>query len=316
MVKISVIVPVYNVEKYLSECLNSILAQTFNDFEVICVNDGSTDRSSEILLQYAKKDKRIKVITQKNQGLSMARNNGLKEAGGEYVYFMDSDDAIHPQCLEIAYSLAEKQQADLVCFSYIKMKKKIPDTGAFDISKLKSKTTCSPLQYCFGKKYKIRFNVWTKFYRRKLLNGLEFIPKIHFEDYPHTFAVLSKHPKTVIINEALYFYRINENSISHQKSSPQQIKDYHTGISSVYEIYKAPELKKELALLQRKLIPNLLKQQLKRCKQAENERQKSMYRAFAEELADLKQKGWLNWRDHNLLRYWIYKKLIKNETCI
>ena len=311
MVKISVIVPVYNVEKYLSECLNSILAQTFNDFEVICVNDGSTDRSSEILLQYAKKDKRIKVITQKNQGLSMARNNGLKEAGGEYVYFVDSDDAIHPKCLETAYTLAEKQQADLVCFSYIKMKEKIPDTGAFDISKLKSKTTCSPLQYCFGKKYKIRFNVWTKFYRRKLLNGLEFIPKIHFEDYPHTFAVLSKHPKTVIINEALYFYRINENSISHQKSSPQQIKDYHTGISSVYEIYKAPELKKEFAFLRRKLIPNLLKQQLKRCECADSALKPLMYQAFAEELRDLQQKGLLHWRGHNLLRYWKYGKIMK-----
>lgn len=311
MPEISVIIPVYNVEKYLNECLDSVLAQTFKDFEVICVNDGSTDNSPEILRQYADKDQRVKIVTQSNQGLSMARNNGLKEACGRYVYFVDSDDAIHPKCLETAYTLAEKQQADLVCFSYIKMKEKIPDTGAFDISKLKSKTTCSPLQYCFGKKYKIRFNVWTKFYRRKLLNGLEFIPKIHFEDYPHTFAVLSKHPKTVIINEALYFYRINENSISHQKSSPQQIKDYHTGISSVYEIYKAPELKKEFAFLRRKLIPNLLKQQLKRCKQAENERQKSMYRAFAEELADLKQKGWLNWRGHNLLRYWKYGKIMK-----
>ena len=311
MAKISVFVPVYNVEKYFSEFVNIILAQTFNDFEVICVNDGSTDNSPEILRQYADKDQRVKIVTQSNQGLSMARNNGLKEAGGDYVYFMDSDDAIHPKCLETAYTLAEKQQADLVCFSYIKMKEKIPDTGAFDISKLKSKTTCSPLQYCFGKKYKIRFNVWTKFYRRKLLNGLEFIPKIHFEDYPHTFAVMARKPKTVIIDEPLYFYRINENSISHQKSSPQQIKDYHTGISSVYEIYKAPELKKEFAFLRRKLIPNLLKQQLKRCKQAENERQKSMYRAFAEELADLKQKGWLNWRGHNLLRYWKYGKIMK-----
>lgn len=311
MVKISVIVPVYNVEKYLSECLNSILAQTFNDFEVICVNDGSTDRSSEILLQYAKKDKRIKVITQKNQGLSMARNNGLKEAGGEYVYFMDSDDAIHPQCLEIAYSLAEKQQADLICFSYIKMKEKTSDVGAFDISKLKSKTTCSPLQYCFGKKYKIRFNVCTKFYRRKLLNGLEFIPQIHFEDYPHTFAVMARKPKTVIADIPLYFYRINEASISHQKNNPQQIKDYHAGLDFVYAVYSPEALKNEFKLIRRKLVPNILKQQLKRCECADSALKPLMYQAFAEELADLKQKGWLNWRGHNLLRYWKYGKIMK-----
>ena len=313
MAKISVIVPVYNVEKYLNECLDSVLAQTFKDFEVICVNDGSTDNSPEILRQYADKDQRVKIVTQSNQGLSMARNNGLKEACGRYVYFVDSDDAIHPQCLELAHFLAETNNADLVCFSYAKIKEKMPKVIHFDTKELKSKTTSFPLKSCFRKKHKIRFNVWTKFYRRNLLDGLEFIPKIHFEDYPHTFAVMARKPKTVIADVPLYFYRINENSISHQKSSPQQIKDYHTGISSVYEIYKAPELKKEFAFLRRKLIPNLLKQQLKRCKQAENEQQKSMYRAFAEELADLKQKGWLNWRGHNLLRYWQYLKILKEN---
>ena len=90
--KISVIIPVYNVEKFLKRCLDSVLAQTFQDFEVICVNDGSTDRSGEVLTAVAEKNPNIKVYTQANQGLSIARNNGLKYSSGDYVCFCDSDE--------------------------------------------------------------------------------------------------------------------------------------------------------------------------------------------------------------------------------
>ena len=99
--KISIIIPIYKVEKYLQSCLDSVLAQTFKDWEAICVNDGSPDNSGKILTEYAKKDPRIKIITQNNQGPSVARNNGLKQANGKYIFFLDSDDFIHPQLLEI-----------------------------------------------------------------------------------------------------------------------------------------------------------------------------------------------------------------------
>ena len=112
--KISIIMPVYNVEQYLQRCLNSISAQTFSDWEAICVNDGSTDNCAEILNRQAQKDNRFKIVNQTNQSLSCARNNGLKLARGEYVYFLDSDDCIHPQCLEIAYNFAIKNHAELV----------------------------------------------------------------------------------------------------------------------------------------------------------------------------------------------------------
>ena len=91
MPKISVIIPVYNVEKYLAECLTSVVNQTFKDIEIICVNDGSTDNSPKILKEFAQKDSRIKIINQENQGLSAARNTGLDVATGEYVSFIDSD---------------------------------------------------------------------------------------------------------------------------------------------------------------------------------------------------------------------------------
>ena len=103
MPKISVIIPVYNTGKYLSECLDSVLAQTFTDIEIICINDGSTDNSAEILKKYAKKDPRIHVITQKNAGVVVARNNGVKHSTADLIYPLDSDDIIVPNCLNTLY---------------------------------------------------------------------------------------------------------------------------------------------------------------------------------------------------------------------
>ena len=104
MPKISVIIPVYNVEKYLARCLDSVIAQTFSDIEIICINDGSTDNAGQILSEYAKKDKRIKIITQENSGVVAARNNGIASSVGEYIYPLDGDDIIAPMTLEKLYN--------------------------------------------------------------------------------------------------------------------------------------------------------------------------------------------------------------------
>ena len=246
MPKISIIIPVYKVEKYLSGCLNSVLSQTFTDWEAICVNDGSPDGCDKILAEYAQKDNRFKVITQENQGLSMARNNGLKEASGDYIYFLDSDDTIHPQCLEIAYTFAIKYNAELVNFSFYKENKDYFKITPINIKKVKKKITSNPVFLgTYKGKYRIQFNVWTKLYKKELLEDIKFIPNIHFEDFPHTFAVLSKKPKTVVLDEKLYFYTSNPDSITLKKASPKQIKDLYTGINYVYDIYKEPAFHKE-----------------------------------------------------------------------
>ena len=102
MAAISVIIPVYNVEKYLRRCLDSVLNQTFSDWQAICVNDGSPDASDKILAEYAARDPRFVVVTKENGGLSDARNAGMEHATGEYIMYLDSDDFIHPQTMEIA----------------------------------------------------------------------------------------------------------------------------------------------------------------------------------------------------------------------
>ena len=124
--KVSVIIPVYNVEKYLADCLDSVVNQTLEDVEIICVNDGSTDSSANILERYSCEYNNITVIKQENQGLSCARNAGVLHARGEYIYFLDSDDRITANAMEEMYNLAHKDELDVL---YIGSVKKVMKTA-------------------------------------------------------------------------------------------------------------------------------------------------------------------------------------------
>lgn len=117
-IKISIILPCYNVEQYIDRCLESIYNQSFQDFEIICINDGSTDNTLYKIQEWEKKWNKIKVYSFKNQGLSQARNEGIIKANGDYIYFLDPDDYIESSCLEIAYNQCEKEHADAIQFSY------------------------------------------------------------------------------------------------------------------------------------------------------------------------------------------------------
>ena len=114
MAKISVIIPIYKVEQYLRRCLDSVANQTFEDWEAICVNDGSPDNSCDILAEFASIDERFRIINKKNGGLSDARNVGMQHATSDYIMFLDSDDFIHPQTMEISYFLAKRDSSDIV----------------------------------------------------------------------------------------------------------------------------------------------------------------------------------------------------------
>ena len=116
--KITVIIPVYNVEIYLADCLDSVLQQTLNEIEIICINDGSSDNSLEILKEYARKDSRIIIISQENKGLGSARNRGLEVATGEYVAFLDSDDWVDNNYYEKLYNTAKKYNSEIACAGF------------------------------------------------------------------------------------------------------------------------------------------------------------------------------------------------------
>jgi glycosyltransferase involved in cell wall biosynthesis len=315
MPKISVIIPVYNVQKYLRQCLDSVLNQTFADFEIICVNDGSTDDSGKILLEYADKDNRIKIITQENKGASEARNSGLKLAQGEYIYFLDSDDFIHPQLLEICYTLAEKEQAEQVSFCLCKkvIDRETISFPQYPLDTLSYIATDTPLYYRQKRgKYRIFVNAVSRLCRKELISDLSFIPGITMEDYPFTYACLAKHPKTVILNIPLYYYVYNPVSITKKQLSVKNIRDYHIGLSSIIDIYERSSQKEKNFVL-RTLFPSILKQQWERIVDCPSELQSELCKPFIEELKDLKQKGWLSWRGHKLSRYLKYRKLISGN---
>ena len=225
MVKISVIVPVYNCEDYIEESIKSILNQSFKDIEVICVDDGSTDDSLNILKELSMQDTRLKVFTQENQGSSVARNNALEKASGDYIYFFDADDYIVDDCLEKVYSNAINNDSDIVLFKYDEYKEEsFLNHSKKDIEKQFPKTDFNNFTFnC--QDYRIRafkgpFAPWFKFYKKEFLDkyDFEFPPNLNHNDVPFHVKTILKASKISFIPEYLYHYRIdNPNSISNTR---------------------------------------------------------------------------------------------------
>lgn len=211
--KISIIVPIYKVEKYLEKCIDSILEQTFTDFELILVDDGSPDKCGKICDEYELKDNRIKVIHKKNGGLSDARNSGIKIAKGEYLGFIDSDDWINREMYEILYMNAIKYKADIaVCDfrdvqeEYI-VKEKL--NLVYDIELLSNIETLNKL-YTTKTTFVIACN---KIYKKELFNNLEYRVGRIYEDEFIIHELIYKSKKVIYINAKLYFYLKRPDSI-------------------------------------------------------------------------------------------------------
>ncbi|WP_195929951.1 glycosyltransferase [Clostridium sp. 1001270J_160509_D11] len=222
MPKISIIVPIYNVEKYLTNCIDSILNQTFKDFELILVNDGSTDNSFEICKHYKDIDDRICIIDKKNGGLSSARNAGLDIAKGEYIGFVDSDDYIHPQMYELLYNQIIKNKADISMCEFKKVsefnKKELSDKVILnqEVEILNNKEAVFKLGENGSVTYVIACN---KLYKKSLFNNIKFKEGIIHEDEYIIHRLLYQVKTLVYIKEKLYFYLQREGSIMDKKSN-------------------------------------------------------------------------------------------------
>ena len=211
MVKVSVIVPVYKVERYLDICLDSLINQTFEDFEVICVNDGSPDNCINILKQYAKLDRRIRIFSQKNLGLSAARNTGLKYAKGEYITFVDSDDLLSPVALERMYNNISENKSDYM-YSYVYQL--FPDKGVYWELPNKKEFTKFIKTPVFNESHldadfylKFIWSTWAKMYRRDFIKNFSFPEGLIFEDMPFFAQCYLNAEKISYDFEPLYFYR-------------------------------------------------------------------------------------------------------------
>ena len=212
--KISIIVPVYNVENYLKNCIESILSQTFKDFEIILVNDGSTDTSYDICKYYLNIDSRVKVINKVNEGVSSARNTGLDVAIGEYIGFVDSDDYIHPQMYEILYNYISNTQSDIAQCDYKKTYNTY-DKESVNFIKLDEDTIGkSILQYSnieslnqFYDKHGMKFTpAWNKLYRKELFKKHRYKVGKNHEDEFIMHELLYESKKVIYIPVELYFY--------------------------------------------------------------------------------------------------------------
>lgn len=218
MPKVSIIVPVYNVEKYLCQCLESLVHQTLTDIEIICIDDGSTDNSLGILNKYAQLDSRIKVFSQKNQGVSSARNLGLEKVNGEYITFVDSDDWIELNACEILYNTAQERNTDiLLCSYYNYFKNSISqDTRLLDFYSI-IKDSCTNFEDSYKSLFTTPMGILCKFYKKDLIqeNKIKFPLDIKCgEDRVFYINNCICAKRISSINIPLYYYRHTNNSLS------------------------------------------------------------------------------------------------------
>lgn len=214
MPKVSIIVPVYNVEKYLPKCLDSLISQTFQDIEIICVNDGSTDNSLEILNSYAEKDSRIKIVNKQNGGLFSARHEGMKYIDGEYLIFVDSDDWVSENLVEKCLTAAGSDAPDIVVFGAFSVREKngnpIVKRGGYDYSKIpcKFRTKMFGCRNLGKDLFKFPPTAWSKMYRTDFINkhNIRFQEIKNGEDQLFFIHSMLCANKIKVVSDNLYYY--------------------------------------------------------------------------------------------------------------
>lgn len=220
---ISVIVPVYNVEKYLPQCIDSILNQTEKNLEIILVDDGSLDNSGKICDEFSKKDDRIVVIHKKNNGLSSARNAGLEIAKGNYIGFVDSDDWLDKSMYEILLKLLKENNSDISCCDFFKTANSDGSIPHIDNEIINSYNNIESLNNFYNDLYTQTVVAWNKLYKRELFKDISYpVGKIH-EDEGTTYKLYYKANKITYTNRPLYYYRITPNSITTSKFNKKRL---------------------------------------------------------------------------------------------
>lgn len=248
-VKVSVVVPVYNVEKYIEECIESLLEQTLSDIEVILVNDGSQDKSGEICKKFSEQYSHIQLIEKENEGVSVARNEGIKSAKGEYITFVDADDYVDAFFCEKFYKAAKENTADICVCDYkfigsegVEKKSSFSLEGLNTIDEYKRDLILRTLYRGYGENIKnavVSAGVtWGKFYRLDFIKkvGACFVPNlIRAQDTIFWLNLLTKTNKITYIDEALYIYRINNFSIT---SGGKYIEDSANAFGKLLKEYE------------------------------------------------------------------------------
>ena len=222
-IKVSVLVPIYNASEYLGKCLDSIVNQTYENIEIILIDDGSTDSSLEICQRYASNDDRIRVIHQENAGISAVRNRCLSEAVGDYVFFIDSDDWIDPDTISVLADIAINEDADIVASHYVMRAK---DTAEADNASYKcTEYTARDFVYLMTKPAGFFCFPWGRLMRRSLFPDNPFPVGKIFEDLMTMPGIVWKANKVIFVSAKLYYYRYTKTGLSHGKFSYRALQE-------------------------------------------------------------------------------------------
>lgn len=240
MPEISVVIPVYNVEKYLKQCLDSVVNQTFNDIEIICIDDGSSDSSLDILNEYAKKDDRFKILTQENKGPSYTRNRGIDTAQGKYLYFMDSDDYIEPESLEELYNIAESNSTDCIIFKMINFDDETGEKYSseyYDMEFLGELVGDNVFSHkdIKGDLFFVAVSPQGKFFNLDFIRNIKFPEDVIFEDNVFFLEVLLKAERLYFYDKYLCNRRVRSGSLM---TSKKNFTDYITVSNMMVDMSK------------------------------------------------------------------------------
>lgn len=230
--KVSIIVPVYNVAQYLCDCVESLLSQTYQNIEIILVDDGSTDQSGTICDQFQQRDSRVRVIHKENGGLSSARNAGIEIAAGDYFSFVDSDDWISRYMIERLLTAAVQANAEIAVCGFFQVEEDaiVPDSMDRPVEILTAEQALEKLICC-----EIQDYAWNKLYARKLFSQVRYPVGRNYEDMFTTYRLFLSSSQVVRIPDILYYYRIRSGSISNEKQQQKLLKNKADALLAQYE---------------------------------------------------------------------------------
>lgn len=288
--KISIIIPIYNAEKYLNGCLSSIAAQTYSDFECWCVNNGSTDGSLQIINDFVQKDPRFKCINRTNAGKqAAARNAAMKQMTGDALTFIDADDYIHPQMLELLVNAMTETQCGVVgCLPF---NTKELYTGNFTaVKSCKIKIYKNPVD-AFMTKRSVPTTVWGRLYKKDVIKS-PFIEDIFFEDVPFTFEVFSELSRYALITTRLYGYYKGNESTMRSVWTNEKTDSYIRVIRSV-SLFTAKNIPQKAKAVQKYISNKRVKMIMTRINHAPDSR--ALYDYAAPKIRALRQEGLISY---------------------
>ncbi|GIJ96907.1 hypothetical protein CAPN001_14760 [Capnocytophaga stomatis] len=232
---ISIIVPIYNVGKHIKRCIDSLLCQTYENIEILIINDGSTDNTSQILSDYAN-EKKIYIFHQENKGVSFSRNFGIKQSKGDYICFVDGDDYVSPHYCEKLYENIAKHSADIsICRFQKVFNNEIAPIKTDGQTKIYSQIEA--LSLIFEDK-ELQSHPWGKLFKKEIICDVSFpTDRKAYEDYVTIFRIISKSSRVVVFNEALYYYIFYPNSLSNNVST-QMYYEFFTALMEMYDYAK------------------------------------------------------------------------------